>query len=374
MMMEPYRIAIADELVEDLHDRLRRTRWPDEIDNADWQRGTSREFLEELVRYWRDDFDWRAVEAKLNELPHFRTEIDGLAIHFVHLRGEGTAPLPLIATHGWPSTFVELTKLLPLLTRPVEGDAFAFDVVIPSLPGFAFSESPREPLVHRRVPEMWVELMTRLGYERFGAHGGDLGGGVTARLAMYHPDRIVGIHVTNVYGSIDDETRAATDAERDYLADIEMWRTREGAYAAVQGTKPQTLAFGLHDSPVGLAAWIVEKLRSWSDSGGNIERVFSYDEILTTISIYWLTGTIGASFRPYYDSANDPAARPWQRIEVPCAVAVFPADIARPPREFAERSYDVRRWTEMPRGGHFAAAEQPELLAADIRAFFRSLR
>jgi microsomal epoxide hydrolase len=364
LTVEPFRIAISDRLLTDLRERLSRVRWPDEIDNDRWQRGASLEFMRELVRYWRDQFNWRAVETKLNELPHFRTEIDGLGIHFVHRRSEGASPLPLIATHGWPSTFVELTRLLPLLPE--------YDVVLPSLPGFGFSDIPQEPFVHRRVPELWVELMSRLGYERFAAHGGDLGGGVTARLAMYHPERLLGIHVTNVYGSADDPP--PTPAERRYLEQVAEWERREGAYEALQRTRPQTLAFGLQDSPVGLAAWIVEKLRAWSDCHGDVTSISSFDDILTTVSIYWLTGTIGSSFRPYWDYGNDPSPRPWRRIDVPCAVAVFPADLGQPPREFAERSYNVQQWTEMPRGGHFAAFEQPELLANDIRRFFAGRR
>jgi pimeloyl-ACP methyl ester carboxylesterase len=362
--VEPYRIEIPDERLDDLRARLLRVRWADEIDNDQWQRGTSLEVMRELIGYWRDEFDWRAVEAKLNELPHFRTEIDGLGIHFVHRRSANPSPLPLIATHGWPSTFVELTRLLPLLPD--------YDVVLPSLPGFGFSSIPTERFVHRRVPELWVELMERLGYERFAAHGGDLGGGVTARLGMYHPERLVGIHVTNVYGTAEDP--APTEAERRYLSDLAHWELHEGGYEALQRTKPQTLAFALHDSPVGLAAWIVEKLRAWSDCNGDLLRVFDFDDILTTVSIYWLTGTIGSSFRPYWDHLNDPLPRPWRHIDVPCAVAIFPADLERPPREFAERSYNVQQWTEMPRGGHFAAHEQPQLLADDIRRFFDPLR
>lgn len=364
MTVEPFRIEIPEQRITDLNQRLARVCWPPEIAKEDWQRGTSLEFMHELVDHWLKRFDWRAVEMKLNELPHFRTEIDGLGIHFVHRRSEAESPLPLIATHGWPSTFLELTRLLPLLPD--------YNVVLPSLPGFGFSDVPREPFVHRRVPELWVELMRRLGYERFAAHGGDLGGGVTARLAMHRPEHLIGIHVTNVYGTADDPP--PTPAERRYLEQVADWQRREGAYEALQQTRPQTLAFGLQDSPVGLAAWIVEKLRAWSDCEGDVTSIFSFDDILTTVSIYWFTGTIESSFRPYWDYGNDPAPRPWQRVAVPCAVAVFPADLGQPPREFAERSYNVQQWTEMPRGGHFAAFEQPELLAADIRRFFGSGR
>jgi pimeloyl-ACP methyl ester carboxylesterase len=377
MSMESYSIEIDEGVLTDLRERLRRVRWPDEVENENWARGSRLDYLQELVGYWLEKFDWRSVERRLNELPQFKATIDGLGIHFAHVRGRGPSPLPLVVTHGWPSTFFELSKLLPLLTDPARhgGDpADAFDVVVPSLPGFGFSDRPRSAGVHRRVPELWVELMGRLGYQRFAAQGGDLGGGVTARLGMYHPDRVIGIHVTNVYGSIGDQDRPASEAELRYLAEVAEWETEEGAYGHMQGTRPQTLAFGLNDSPAGLAAWIVEKLRAWSDSGDDIEQVFSKDEILTTVTIYWATQTIASSFLPYYDSRHDPSPRPWQKIDVPCAVALFPRDLTHPPREFAERSYNLRQWTEMPCGGHFAAFEQPELLADDIRQFFRSLR
>ena len=374
--MVPFSIDVSEEALVDLRARLRRTRWPDELGDDEWARGPDVAYLRELVAYWLEGFDWRPIESALNELPQFRADIGGLGIHFVHARGRGPAPMPIVLTHGWPSTFVEHTKLLPRLADPAShgaDPADAFDVVVPSLPGFGFSEIPTEPLIHRRVPELWLELMNRLGYERFGAHGGDLGGGVTARLGMYHPDRVIGIHVTNTYGTIGPHDPPATGAEQRYLAESAAWDADEGGYAAIQGTRPQTLAFGLTDSPAGLAAWIVEKLRAWSDCDGDVETVFTKDEILTTVTLYWVTGTIAASFRPYYDYRHDPWPRPWLPIDVPCAVALFPRDLEHPPREFAERSYNVERWTEMPRGGHFAAWEEPELLAEDIRAFFRPL-
>lgn len=375
--VEPYTIEIDEEVLEGLRRRLAATRWPDEIDGIGWAQGTNLAYLKELVRYWRDEFDWRAHERQLNRLAHYHAEIDGLDIHVIHERGNGPNPYPLVITHGWPSTFYEITKLIPLLTDPAAhgGDANdAFDVVVPSMPGYGFSERPRQQGVPPRVPELWLELMTLLGYKRFGAHGGDIGGGVTARLGMYHPDRVEAIHVTNVYGSFNDGDRPLTEAERRYLAEEEQWDREEGAYGDIQATRPQTLAYGLNDSPAGLAAWIVEKFRNWSDCDGDIEKVFSKDELLVNLTIYWATETINSSFRPYYESRHNPNPRPWTYIEVPCAVAVFPQDLGRPPREWAERSYNVEQWTEMPRGGHFAAFEQPELLAEDIRRFFRRVR
>jgi pimeloyl-ACP methyl ester carboxylesterase len=242
------------------------------------------------------------------------------------------------------------------------------------MPGYGFSERPRQQFASARVPELWVELMRELGYPRFGAHGGDIGGGVAARLGQRHPATVAGIHVTNVYGSIKDGDRPPSEAERRYLVRQERWELEEGAYGELQATRPQTLAFALNDSPAGLAAWIIEKYRAWSDCGGDIEQVFTKDELLTNITIYWATQTAGSSFRPYWDARNNPSRPSWTRVNVPCGIAVFPNDLDVPPREFAERSYDVRHWAEMPRGGHFAAFEQPDLLAADIREFFRDLR
>jgi pimeloyl-ACP methyl ester carboxylesterase len=375
--VQPFSIEIPEATLRDLRERLARTRWPDEVRDSGWDYGTNLAFLKNLVDYWRDGFDWRAQERRLNELSHFRTDIDGLGIHFIHVRGNGPSPFALVLTHGWPSSFFELTKLVPLLADPAAhgGDPTdAFDVVVPSMPGFGFSSRPSERFVSARVADLWAQLMRRLGYERFGAHGGDIGGGVSARLGQFHPEVVAGIHVTNVYGSIGESDPPPTDAERRYLEQQAQWEHDEGAYGNIQATRPQTLAYGLNDSPAGLAAWIIEKYRAWSDCGGDVERVFSKDELLTNITIYWATESVGSSFRPYWDSRNNPNPRPWVRITVPCGIAVFPQDIERPPREFAERSYNVQRWTEMPRGGHFAALEEPQTLAQDIRAFFRELR
>lgn len=376
-LVQPFSIQIAERTLDDLRGRLRATRWPDEVPDSGWDYGTNLGYLKELVAYWGDVFDWREQERRLNELPQFRTDIDGSQIHFIHVRGNGPAPFPLVLTHGWPSSFFELTKLLPLLADPAAhgGDpGDAFDVVVPSMPGFGFSSRPTERFVSARVADLWAQLMKRLGYERFGAHGGDIGGGVTARIGQFHPEVVAGIHVTNVYGSIGPDDPPPTAAERRHLEQQARWERDEGAYGELQATRPQTLAYGLNDSPAGLAAWIVEKYRAWSDSDGDVERAFSKDDLLTNITIYWATETIGSSFRPYWDSRNNPNSRPWIPITVPCGIAVFPRDLDHPPREFAERSYNVRRWTEMPRGGHFAALEEPQLLAEDIRAFFRELR
>jgi pimeloyl-ACP methyl ester carboxylesterase len=373
--VEPYEIRVPDEVLADLSSRLASTRWPDEVDGAGWEYGVDRTYLQELCGYWRNEFNWRDAEARLNELPHFRTEIDGFGIHFVHVRGAGERPLALVATHGWPSTFFELLKLIPLLTAAeTGGDPIydCFDLVIPSMPGYGFSDRPRERFVSVRVPAIWVELMTRLGYERFAAHGGDIGGGVAARLGQQFPEHLVGIHVTNVYGSVE-SGRPPTPAELAFVEQEQRWEQEEGAYEHLQRTRPQTLSHSLNDSPAGLAAWILEKYRAWSDCDGDLESVFTKDELLTNVTIYWATETISSSIRPYWDHHNNPARRPWAPITVPCGIARFPKDLTTPPREFAERSYNVQHWTEMPRGGHFPALEQAELLAADIRNFFSKL-
>ena len=383
MEVKAFKIEVGDKVLDDLRRRLETVRWPDQIPNSGWDYGSNLDYLKELVEYWRSGFDWRAQEAKLNLFHHFKSQVDGLDIHFIHERGQGPNPIPLVITHGWPSTFFEMHKIIPLLADPGAhgGDpADAFDVVAPSLPGFGFSDRSAEPGMDvQRVAGMWNKLMTEnLGYPRFAAQGGDIGAGVTARLGHDHADSMIGIHLTSVNRPapyLGPGSRELTEAEQAHLGQRERWQQDEGGYNHIQSTKPQTLSYGLNDSPVGLAAWIVEKYRTWSDCGGDVERRFTKDELLTNITIYWVTQTIGSSVRMYYDNQRGT----WvmgkdERAQAPAAVAVFPAEISRPPREWAERSYDVCRWTEMPRGGHFAALEEPELLAADVRAFFRPYR
>ena len=346
-----------------------------------WDYGTSLPFLKELLAHWRDGFDWRAREAELNRLPHFRATIDGLGIHFVHARSKEARALPIILTHGWPSTFYEMSRLIPLLTDPAAHGGRpedAFHVVVPSLPGCGFSDIPRRRgMTKTRIASLWASLITNvLGYERFAARGGDIGSGVTAWLAIDFPSRVVGIHVSDVLRpQIAPGSANLSEAERRFLAEEDAWVRDEGAYDHIQATKPQTLAYGLTDSPAGMAAWIVEKLRAWSDCGGDVRRRFTMDELCTLLTIYWATGTINAANRLYFDRDREPRRlAPGQRVEVPCAVTMFPADIDHPPREWGERAYRVVRWTEMPRGGHFAAWEEPQLLASDLREFFRPLR
>jgi len=383
MEIQPFKIKVPEETLEDLRERLARTRWPDEIPGSGWDYGSNLAYLKELVEYWRTRFDWRAQEEAINSFAHFRANVDGLGIHFIHERGRGPNPMPLIITHGWPSTFFEMLKIIPMLTDPAsyDGDpADSFDVVAPSMPGYGFSDHTTQRGVNvARIADLWAQLMTDgLSYRRYGAHGGDWGAGVTAKLGFSYPSQVIGIHVTSVSGvptGWQQGMRELSAAERAMLEVRAHWLHEEAGYSHIQGTKPQTLSYGLNDSPAGLASWIVEKWRTWSDCGGDVESRFTKDELLTTITIYWATQTINSSTRLYYENQHNPwIIGPGQRIDVPCAVAVFPREITRPPREWAERFYNLQHWTQMPRGGHFAAAEEPQLMAQNIRDFFRPLR
>lgn len=372
---EPFRIEVPDAVLDDLRERLGRTRRPPELHGPGWELGASAAYLRELLDHWRDRFDWRTQERRLNERPQFRAEVEGAPIHFVHLGAGRGSPdagrTPVVLLHGWPNTFADLLELGERLAAPAEGDAAsAVDVVIPSLPGFAFSGVPDRPFFWRDVPAMVAELMSGvLGYRRFVAHGSDIGAWVANRLAVEVPDLLAGIHVTSA--SVPElGMRPLTDAERAHLAEAERWEMEDAAYSLLQETRPMTAAVGLTDSPAGLAAWIVEKLREWSDLGdGDLEDVWPKDRTLTLLTLYWATGSIATSFLPYFERMQDPDPKPWRRPSVPAAVAMFPRDISRAPREWAERGYErLVQWTEMPRGGHFPAVEAVDLLGEDIRA------
>jgi pimeloyl-ACP methyl ester carboxylesterase len=379
------RVRVPRAVLRDLHRRLGAVRWPHAVSGAPWADGTDLEFMHRLVTYWRRDFDWRAQERAMNALPHFRARVGDAGVHFIRVSGRGPSPLPLLLTNGWPSSFLEYRKIIPLLTDPAAhgGDARdAFDVVIPSLPGYGFSDpAPKDGVDVGRIASLWHQLMTDvLGYERYAAHGSDIGAGVCSMLGLEAPPQLLGIHLTSVTGSsiirdFGGDAAPITDAEREFLLGFANWMDVEGAYSHLQRTKPQSLAYALTDSPVGLAAWIVEKFRAWSDCSGDVEQRFTLDDILTTITLYWVTGSIGPSMRLYYEGRLHPRRlMRGERIEVPCGVALFPRDLARPPREWGERAYRITRWTEMPRGGHFPAHEEPALLASELREFFRPLR
>ena len=381
MAARPFQINIPQEILDDLRQRLTQTRGTDAIPGADWDYGTSQAYLKELTIYWRDNFDWRAQEAALNRFAHFRGEVDGFGLHFIHERGNGKNPLPLLLTHGFPDSLFRFYKLIPLLKNPAAygGDpADSFDVIVPSMPGYGFSDKPAQKgMTPARIADIFVQLMTQeLGYERFGAHGGDWGSSVTEAIALAHPDAVRGIHLTDIpfWHLFALPPGDLSVAERDYLEAGKKWQMTQGGYAAIQSTRPQTLAFGLNDSPAGLAAWIVDLFRSWSDCGGDVERSFTKDELLTNITIYWATETISSACRLYYEAMRVSPHGENRRVETPTGVAIFPKDLVPAPREFAERFFNIQRWTEMPHGGHFAALEEPERLADDIRAFFRPLR
>jgi pimeloyl-ACP methyl ester carboxylesterase len=381
MTPTPFRINVPEATLSDLHERLRRTRFPDQAPGDPWAFGADLAYVTELCVYWRDHYDWRKHEAMLNGFPQFTAPVAGIDLHFIHAEGRGPAPLPLLLSHGWPGSVWEFHKIIPMLTDPARfgGDPRdAFTVVAPSLPGYGFSFAPGQPRFGiTEIADAFATLMTDvLGYRRFAAQGGDWGGFITSRLGLAYPDRLAGIHV-NLLSLRRDLPRPAnpTPEERAYIDDLGTWLREETGYQWIQGTKPQTLAYGLTDSPAGLAAWIVEKFRTWSDCGGDLERSFSKDELLTNITLYWVTAAINSSFWPYYARYH----APWpigdgQRIEVPTAYAAFPKEIVRPPRAWAERVYNIRRWTVMPAGGHFAALEEPRALVDDLRAFFRDLR
>ena len=382
LAVEPFKIDVSEEVLTDLRDRLARTRWPDQIPGSGWDYGTDRAYLQELCEYWRTSYDWRKAEAELNQWPHFITNVLGQRLHFIHARSEQADALPLIITHGWPGSVFEFVKILGPLTDPARygGDpADAFHVVCPSMPGYGWSGPTAETGFDiRRVAEVNAALMAGLGCERYGAQGGDWGAVATAQIGGLDPEHVVGIHMNMVVARPPEGaamTEGLTEKELANLAAARQWRDEETGYQAIQGTKPQTLAYGLNDSPAGLAGWIVEKFRTWSDCDGDVERRFTKDELLTNIMIYWVTGTIGSSVRLYCETrrvGRFGAAE--QYVSAPTGCALFPGELFRPPRAWAERHYNVARWTEMPSGGHFAALEEPGLLVDDIREFFRPLR
>ncbi|MBB5789293.1 epoxide hydrolase family protein [Jiangella mangrovi] len=379
---EPFDPRATDAELDDLRRRLRATRWPDAPEDAGWSLGTDVGYLRELVEYWADGFDWRAQEEALARLPRFRVTVGGLRIHLVHARAAAPAPqpaIPLILTHGWPDSFWRYTKVIELLTDPgAHGadPADAFDVVVPDLPGYGYSDPPAgAPLDSIAAAGLWAELMTTLGYERFAAAGGDLGSHVSRYLALDHSGRVIAVHRMDAgLPVLSGDHSELTPEEQEWIRTVGVWGATEGAYAAIHRTKPQTAAAGLTDSPAGLAAWIVEKLRAWSDCGGDVERAFTKDEILTNVTLYWLTGTIGSAMRMYAANAAIPPAQLARRVEVPSGFSIFQGDVVRPPRAWLERSTNLVRATEPPRGGHFAPFEQPELYAEELRAFFRPFR
>ena len=379
---EPFTLNVDDTAIADLRERLARTRFPDQAPGEPWAYGTNVDYLRGLVEYWRTAFDWRAQEARLNAFPQFKAALHDIDVHFLHVPGKGPNPCPLLLMHGWPGSVFEFLDLIPRLTDPASfgGDpADAFTVVAPSLPGYGLSfRAGQKRFGIEEIADCLADLMTEtLGYRRFAAQGGDWGGITASRMGYAHAAKLIGIHV-NLLAVRRDGSAVGdpTPEERRYLDEMAHWLKEETGYQWIQGTRPQTLSFGLTNSPAGLAAWIIEKFRAWSDCDGDVESAFTRDQLLANISLYWFTGAIGSSFFPYYFRMH----RPWPipeggRIAVPTGYSEFPHEILRAPRSLAERTYtDIRRWTVMSRGGHFAAMEQPEALAAEVQAFFRPLR
>jgi pimeloyl-ACP methyl ester carboxylesterase len=378
--IRPFKIHVDDSVLTDLKQRLARTRFPGEITSSSWDYGTNLAYLKDLVSYWRDKYDWRAAERRLNQFDQFTTTIDGLDIHFIHQRSRNANAMPLVISHGWPGSFVEFTKIIPLLTDPAAhggNAADAFHVVAISLPGFGFSGKPTERgYGPERIAAIVARLMARLGYTRYGLQGGDWGASVSRFAAINDASHVIGLHsnfcLAGPPPGVKDPNEGVPAAEIERTRARQAFFETERGYFLEQSTKPQTIGYALDDSPAGLAAWIVEKFRSWSDSNGDVEKSFSRDDLLTNITVYWVTQTGTSSARIYYENQRAPALT--RRVEVPTACAVFPKEISIPPRRWAEAQYNVTRWTEMPKGGHFAALEEPQLLADDIRAFFRTLR
>ena len=380
---QPFRCHVPDEVIADLKVRLARIRWPDQLDGAGWDYGTERGYLEELCTYWRDSFDWRAAEARFNRYPQFTSEIAGENVHFYHIRSPEPDALPLILTHGYPGSVAEFLDILGPLSDPAShgGDRRdAFHVVAPSIPGYGFSGPTRHKGFNLgKAAAINDRIMELLGYDRYFAQGGDYGSAISSRMAMNHPDRVIGLHLNFIVGKPADLANPMAGLSEREIAE-QVWKreydARESGYQAIQGTKPQSLAYGLTDSPAGLAAWVVEKFKTWSDCGDDIESSYSKDQLLENIMLYWVTGTINSAMRFYYECIGPNAAPQddWAFVTVPTAHARFPAEIRPTPRAWAEQMYNIVRWTTLPKGGHFAAFEQPDLFVNDLREFCRDYR
>lgn len=379
--MERFLIEASDEDLEKLHQKLKSIKWADSRNDSSWEFGTSKTVLKSFVDYWIEGYDWKSQEREINSYPQFKCRIDDVDIHFFHVRGKGKNPMPIILTHGWPDSFIRYQKVIPLLTDPERfgrSPNDSFDVVIPSLPGFGFSSLPdSRGLNNADIADLWKKLMTeKLGYNKFGALGGDIGSGVTRYLASKYPEFLTAIHLTDV-GIIKDIAFASNNdnlsqEEIQYKQTALQWISQEGAYMSIQSTKPQTLAYAISDSPIGLAAWILEKFYSWSDCNGNFENRYTIDELLNNIMVYWLGNSIGTSIRMYYENTH--SLPKLGKIEVPTGLAIFPKDVLLPPRKWVENNLNLIHWTEMPQGGHFTAMEAPELFAEDVMTFYRKFR
>lgn len=383
--LKPFTIHVPDSALDDLADRLARTRLPDQLDNTSWEYGTDLSYLEELINYWRDEFNWREHETRLNQFDQFTAQVDGLTTHFIHQRSDNSDAMPLLLVHGWPGSISEFSKIIGPLTAPQDhglNAADSFHVIAPSLPGFGFSEAPKDAgYSPEKMAHVFAELMQQLGYEKYAIAGGDWGAIINRHMANTFPERLIALHSNMLLAAPpeDPEQRAnVTEAEAILRKDRIAYMGNEVGYQQIQGTKPQSLGYGLNDSPAGLAAWIVEKFHGWTDlpqgADGDLDDRLSKDEILTNISIYWHTQSITSSTRIYYENRRAPRLKEMEYIDVPTGVALFPADIYITPKAWAEASYDIRHWTVMPKGGHFAALEEPQLYLEDLQKFFRLFR
>lgn len=380
--VRPFTIRVGPEVLKDLDRRLALTRFPGQVAGAGWDYGTDLDYLKGLVTYWRTQYDWRSQEKALNKWSHFKTRFEGLDLHFIHQRSRHKNALPLLLVHGWPGSFTEFQKVIGPLTDPTAhgGKAEdAFHVVIPSLPGFGFSDAPRDRGWNNdRMAELFGKLMARLGYERYGTQGGDWGASISAWLGRNRPEQCVGVHMNFVMVGAprggDRQFEGLKPREIARIRERRAFMAEETGYSQIQGTKPQTLGYGLNDSPAGLAAWIVEKFRTWSDCDGDLEKQFTRDELLNNVMVYWVTGSITSSTRIYYETRHSRSRGKRGRVEVPVGCAIFPKELVYAPRLWAEKRFNVTHWTEMPRGGHFAAMEEPGLLVEDVRSFFAKVR
>lgn len=368
-MIKPFKVSVPESELIDLKERISNTRWPDEIVNSGWKYGTNLSYLKELSYYWESQFEWRKIEQKINAYPNFTATINQFNIHFVHVKSQNKNAVPLLITHGWPGSFLEMFKLIDALT------AMNFDVVVPSIPGFGFSEKITTPGVdYGFVADLWHQLMTGLGYDRYGVQGGDIGAGISIRLCQKHPASIIGLHLNYISDSYQPYLKPDEKLDDEVLAYKSLaneWEAKEAAYALVQSTKPLSLAYGLNDSPVGLGGWIIEKFNSWSDHAGNLEDILTKEELLANVTLYWLTQTIHSSSRMYYEIRLNPLIfSESDYVDIPVGYANFPKEIPTPPRSYIEKGLNIIHWSELPKGGHFAALEQPVLLANDIKSFF----
>ncbi len=375
----PYQIAVSDDQLADLRSRLQRTRWPERENADDWSQGIPLAYTQEICEYWANEYDWRRAEAQFNAFPQVWTVVDGLGFHVIHARSPEPDAMPLVMTHGWPGSLVEFLEVLGPLSDPVRhgGQASdAFHVVCPSLPGYGFSDKPAERgWGPERTADAWATIMTRLGYDRFGAEGGDWGALVSTDLAMRHTERVIGLHLSSPTHFPAPDDLAETDAERKALERVQFYQNWESGYAIQQSSRPQTLGYGLVDSPAMQAAWLIEKFWAWTDHNGDIAEIFTRDQLLDNVMMYWLPGAGASAGRLYWEGFRGAVEKSMDRVEVPMGMSVHPADITRLSRRWVEREYlDIRSWTEVARGGHFGAFEQPEQFVDEVRNFYRLVR